>query len=319
MGTGGPGGAPGSETQGASRVGVIGLGAMGRAVATCLIRAGRPLAVYDVRTEATGDLPAGTIVAAAPGEVSAACDVVLVVVMDETQVRDALWGPGGLMESARESLSVVVLSTIGIPALLDIAERAQRSGVTLLDCGVTGGEVAATKGVVSMVGGDEGAVRRIRPVLDDFSSQVFHMGPLGAGMTAKLARNVITYCTWHVVYEAGLLAERSGVDLAMLSDLIETSYREAGGLTVPWRRGTVAAMDPSDPDFDAAQYERMTAAVRILHKDLAAAQDLAEATHVDLSVAAPTRADAELIFGLPTRAAEGNGNGNGTTNTHKEA
>jgi hypothetical protein len=75
-------------------------------------------------------------------------------------------------------------------------------------------------------------------------------------------------------------------------------------------------MDPSDPDYDAA-YRRMTAAVRILHKDLEAAQDLAEASDVDLSVAAPTRADAELIFGLPTRAAEGNGNG--TTNTHKEA
>jgi 3-hydroxyisobutyrate dehydrogenase-like beta-hydroxyacid dehydrogenase len=289
---------------------------MGRAVATCLIRAGRPLAVYDVRTEAAQDLPAGTIVGATPREVSASCDVVLVVVLDEAQVRDVLWGPGGLMESARESLSVVVLSTIGIPALLDVAERARRAGVTLIDCGVTGGEVAATKGVVSMVGGDESAVRRIRPVLDDFSSRVFHMGPLGTGMTAKLARNVITYCTWHVVYEAGLLAERSGVDLAMLSDVIETSYQDAGGLTVPWRRGTVAAMDPSDPDYDAA-YRRMTAAVRILHKDLEAAQDLAEASDVDLSVAAPTRADAELIFGLPTRAAEGNGNG--TTNTHKEA
>jgi 3-hydroxyisobutyrate dehydrogenase-like beta-hydroxyacid dehydrogenase len=287
---------------------------MGRAVATRLIRAGRPLAVYDVRTEAAEDLPAGTIVATAPSQVSASCDVVLVVVVDEAQVRDVLWGPGGLMESARESLSVVVLSTIGIPALLDIAERARRSGVTLLDCGVTGGEVAATKGVVSMVGGDEGAVRRIRPVLDDFSSQVFHMGPLGAGMTAKLARNVITYCTWHVVYEAGLLAERSGVDLALLSDVIETSYREAGGLTVPWRRGTVATMDPSDPDFDAA-YLRMTAAVRILHKDLEAAQDLAEAKGVDLSVAAPTRADAELIFGLPAPTAQGNG----TANTRKEA
>jgi 3-hydroxyisobutyrate dehydrogenase-like beta-hydroxyacid dehydrogenase len=289
---------------------------MGRAVATCLIRAGRPLAVYDVRTEAADDLPAGTIVAEAPRQVAATCDVVLVVVVDEAQVRAVLWGPGGLMESAREGLSVVVLSTIGIPAVLDIADAARRSGVTVLDCGVTGGEVAATAGVVSMVGGDVDAVGRIRPVLDDFSSRVFHMGPLGAGMTAKLARNVITYCTWHVVYEAGLLAERSGVDLAMLSDVIETSYQGAGGLTVPWRRGTVATMDPSDPDFDAA-YQRMTAAVRILHKDLGAAQDLAEARDVDLSVAAPTRADAELIFGLPTRTGEVNGNG--TTNTHKEA
>ena len=318
MGTGGTGEAP-AEANGASRVGVIGLGAMGRAVATCLIRAGRPLAVYDVRTEAADGLPAGTIVAATPSEVAAACDVVLVVVVDEAQVRDVLWGSGGLMESARQSLSVLVLSTIGVPALLDIADAARRAGVTLLDCGVTGGDVAATKGVVSMVGGDDEAVRRIRPVLDDFSSQVFHMGPLGAGMTAKLARNVVTYCTWHVVYEAGLLAERSGVDLALLSEVIETSYQGAGGLTVPWRRGTVAPMDPSDPDFDAAQFARLAGAVVLLHKDLQAAQDLAEASGVDLSVAAPTRADAELIFGLPTKAAEGNGHSNGTTNTRKEA
>ena len=101
MGTGGTREAPGSETNDPSRVGVVGLGAMGRAVATCLIRAGRPLAVYDVRKEATDDLPAGTIVAALPSEVSAACDVVLIVVVDEAQVREVLWGPGGLMESAR--------------------------------------------------------------------------------------------------------------------------------------------------------------------------------------------------------------------------
>jgi 3-hydroxyisobutyrate dehydrogenase-like beta-hydroxyacid dehydrogenase len=279
---------------------------MGRAVATCLIRAGRPLAVYDVRTEAADDLPAGTIVAEAPRQVAATCDVVLVVVVDEAQVRAVLWGPGGLMESAREGLSVVVLSTIGIPAVLDIADAARRSGVTVLDCGVTGGEVAATAGVVSMVGGDVDAVGRIRPVLDDFSSRVFHMGPLGAGMSTKLVRNVISYCTWHVIYEAGVLAERSGVDLAMLADVLESSFRPSG-LTFLLRRGTMAPMNPADPGFDAAQGRRMAATVGLLHKDLQAAQDLAAAKDVNLSVVPPTRADADLIFGLPT------------TNTHKEA
>jgi 3-hydroxyisobutyrate dehydrogenase-like beta-hydroxyacid dehydrogenase len=302
IGTGSTGIGPASVTNDPSRVGVVGLGAMGRALCTCLIRAGRPLAVYDVRAEATGDLPTGTIVAAAPREVSAACDVVLIVVVDEAQVRNVLWGAGGVMEAARESLSVVVLSTIGVPALLDIADAARRSGVTLLDCGVTGGDVAATSGVVSMIGGDEEAVRRIRPVVDDFSSRVFHMGPLGAGMSTKLVRNVISYCTWHVVYEAGVLAERSGVDLAMLADVIESSFRSSG-LTFLLRRGTLAPMDPADPDFDAAQCQLMTATVGLLHKDLKAAQDLAEARGVDLSVIVPTRADAELIFGLPTATA----------------
>jgi 3-hydroxyisobutyrate dehydrogenase-like beta-hydroxyacid dehydrogenase len=317
MGTGGTEEASGSEPSDQSRVGIVGLGSMGRALSTCLIRAGRPLAVYDIWPEAVAGLPGGTIVASTPSEVSAACDVVLIIVVDEAQVRDVLWGPGGLMKSARESLSVVVLSTIGIPALLDIAQRARQSGVTLLDCGVTGGDVAATSGVVSMVGGDESDVQRIRPVLDDFSSRVFHMGALGAGMSTKLVRNLISYCTWHVVYEAGMLAERSGVDLAMLSDVIESSYQGSGGLTVPLRRGTVAPMDPSQPDFDAALCRRMTDAVRLLHKDLAAAEALAEAKDVVLSVAAPTRADAALIFGLPSRTPTDNDNG--TTNTIKEA
>jgi len=317
MGAGGTGDAPGSDTLDTSRVGVIGLGAMGRAVATCLIRSGRPLAVYDVRAEATADLPAGTIVASAPKEVSAACDVVLVVVVDEAQVRDALWGTGGLMESARDSLSVVVLSTIGVPALLDIAEKAGGSDVTLLDCGVTGGDVAATSGVVSMIGGEEDAVRRVWPVLDDFSSRVFHMGPLGAGMSTKLVRNLITYCTWHVVYEAGVLAEQCGVDLAMLSDVLDASSRSSA-LTFLLRRGTMAPMDPADPGFDAGQLARMTATVGLLHKDLEAAQALADDRGVDLSVAAPTRTDATRILGVPLAPSESDRKSTATT-TAKEA
>jgi 3-hydroxyisobutyrate dehydrogenase-like beta-hydroxyacid dehydrogenase len=287
-----------SETAGSPRVGVVGLGEMGRAIVTRLALAGRPLTVYDVRPEAAAGLPPGTVVAAVPREVSAAADVVLVIVVDEAQVRDVLWGPEGLMKSARPELSIVVLSTIGVPALLDIAEKALQSGVSLIDCGVTGGDVAAERGVVSMVGGDDAMVERVRPVVDDYSSRVFHMGPLGAGMITKLVRNVITYATWHVVYQAGRLAEQSGVDLALVSDVIVSSHQGAGGLTFPWNRGTMEQMDPSDPDFDPAQFQRMTRTVALVHKDLAAAEALADQVGVDLSVAPPTRADASRIFGI---------------------
>jgi 3-hydroxyisobutyrate dehydrogenase-like beta-hydroxyacid dehydrogenase len=293
------------DAPGFDRVGIIGLGSMGRALATCLLRAGRSLTVYDIRPESADDLLGDTPMASSPRQVAEEADVVLIIVVDEAQVRDVLWGPDGLMEAARADLSVLVISTIGIPAVLDIADRAARAGVTLIDCGVTGGEVAAEKGVVSMVGGDNGAVERVRSVLDDFSSHVFHMGPLGAGMTAKLARNVITYCSWHVVYQAGLLAERNGVDLAVLSEVIESSYQGAGGLTVPWRRGTVAPMDPAAENFDPRQFQRLAGAVGLLRKDLTAAEDLAEALQVDLSVAPPTRADAERIFGVPIEAPAG--------------
>jgi 3-hydroxyisobutyrate dehydrogenase len=287
-----------SEAQSSSRVGVVGLGDMGRAIATRLIRAGRPLAVYDVRPEVSEGLPAGTIVASSPKGVSAAADVVLVVVVDEAQVRDVLWGPEGLMESARPELSIVVLSTIGVRALLDIADAARQSGVNLVDCGVTGGDVAAERGVVSMVGGDLALVDRVRPVIDDYSSRVFHMGPLGAGMTTKLVRNLISYATWHVAYQAGHLAEQCGVDLTLLRDVIESSYAGSGGQTVLWRRGTVDQMDPSDPAFDPEQFQLMLRTEALLHKDLAAAEALADRVGVDLSVAPPTHANAATILGI---------------------
>jgi 3-hydroxyisobutyrate dehydrogenase-like beta-hydroxyacid dehydrogenase len=287
-----------SGTAGPARVGVVGLGEMGRAIVTRLALAGRPLTVYDVRPEAASGLPPGAVVATIPREVSAAADVVLVIVVDEAQVRDVLWGSGGLMESARPELSIVVLSTIGVPALLDIAAKARQSGVSVIDCGVTGGDVAAERGVVSMVGGDDALVERVRSVVEDFSSHVFHMGPLGSGMITKLVRNVITYATWHVVYQAGRLAEQSGIDLALVSDVLESSHQGAAGLTFPWNRGTMEQMEPSDPGFDPAQFQRMTRTVALVHKDLAAAEALADQVGVDLSVAPPTRADATRILGI---------------------
>ena len=153
---------------------------------------------------------------------SAACDVVLVVVVDEAQVREVLWGPGGLMESARQSLSVVVLSTIGVPALLDMAEEASAFGCHPARlrgdgwrcCGHQWRGVHGRRGQRAPCGASGRSSMTSRP-------RVFHMGPLGAGMSTKLVRNLITYCTWHVMYEAGVLAERSGVDLAMLADVIE--------------------------------------------------------------------------------------------------
>jgi 3-hydroxyisobutyrate dehydrogenase-like beta-hydroxyacid dehydrogenase len=202
------------------------------------------------------------------------------------------------METARPELSIVVLSTIGVPALLDIAAKARQAGVNVIDCGVTGGDVAAERGVVSMVGGDDAMVERVRPVVDDYSSRVFHMGPLGAGMTTKLVRNLISYATWHVAYQAGQLAERCGVDLTLLSDVIESSYQGSGGQTVLWRRGTVEQMDPSDPAFDLDHFRLMTRTEALLYKDLAAAEALAAQVGVDLSVAPPTRADARHILGI---------------------
>ena len=96
----------------------------------------------------------------------------------------------------------MVVSTVSPSTVRRLAELAVASGCELVDCGVSGGPVAAAEGqLVAMVGGSPEAVARVRPVLEAFSSHVVHMGPPGAGLGAKLARNIVQYGSWLAAYE----------------------------------------------------------------------------------------------------------------------
>jgi 3-hydroxyisobutyrate dehydrogenase len=109
------------------------------------------------------------------------------------------------------------------------------------DCGVSGGPSSAAEGaLISMIGGDDDVVERIRPVLDAFSSLVVRMGPLGAGLQAKLARNLVQYASWLAAYEAQVLAEAAGIELAKLAQVIKASDARIGGASTLMFRRTVA-------------------------------------------------------------------------------
>jgi 3-hydroxyisobutyrate dehydrogenase-like beta-hydroxyacid dehydrogenase len=266
------------------RAGVVGLGLIGGGVAVSLARRGRVPVVYDIRADTAAAFPGAV---KSPAEVAAAADVVLVAVVDADQVRDVLTG---LLTAAHPGLVVVLLSTVAVPVVHELAAVCADAGVSLLDCGVTPGDKAAENGMVAILGGDTDVVERARPVLEDFAKRVVHCGPLGAGMATKIARNVITYGSWSVVHEAVTLARAAGVDPATLVEVIETA--DPGGTTLlSWLRDQIAEYP--------ANREVVPQVVKLLDKDLAAAQELARTFGVDVPLVSLARAAGPRTLAYP--------------------
>jgi 3-hydroxyisobutyrate dehydrogenase-like beta-hydroxyacid dehydrogenase len=277
----------------ALRAGVIGLGMIGGGVAVSLARRGRIPAVYDIRPDAADNLAGVSAVAASPADVARMSDVVLVAVVDAAQARAVLSGENGVLSAAHPGLIVVLLSTVAVPVVHELAATCAQAGVTLLDCGVTPGTKAAENGMVAILGGDDCAVERAMPVLADFAKAVVHCGPLGAGMATKIARNVITYGSWRTVHEATTLAEAAGVDPAKLITVIEESDPE-GATLLQWQRRRLAGPEQS-PAALVAQVELLQ------DKDLAAAQELAAAVGVSVPLVDVARKGGTETLAIPAK------------------
>ncbi|MBQ0923590.1 NAD(P)-dependent oxidoreductase [Saccharopolyspora endophytica] len=274
------------------KAGVIGLGMIGGGVAVSLARRGRVPAVYDLRPDAADELSGVPAPLASPADVARASDVVLVAVVDADQARTVLAGPDGVLRGARPGLVVVLLCTVAVPVVHELAGLCAEHEVALLDCGVTPGGNAAQNGMVAILGGDEPTVERARPVLADFSKEIVHCGPLGAGMATKIARNVITYGTWRAVHEAAELAASAGVDPAKVISVVEAADPE-GSTLFTWQRMRLTA-------------EQSTSAIvpqvrQLLDKDLAAAQELAAHRSVPVPLVDATRAHADETIAVPQR------------------
>ncbi|MET7403577.1 NAD(P)-binding domain-containing protein [Dactylosporangium sp. NPDC005572] len=269
------------------RAGVIGLGMIGGSVARALVARNRPLAVYDVRQDASASLPGVPAQLSSPAKVAGVSDVVFVAVVDANQARSALQGPDGILSAAPAGMVVVLMSTVSLEAVRELAALCATADVTLLDCGVTTTTIDPTRKIVAMLGGDETTVARVLPVLDDAAAGVVYCGPLGAGMATKIARNVITYGSWRVVDEASRLLEAYGASPRNLIEVISTSDPTGRTLLTPLGlRDGEEAMTP----------ERIAYIMGLLHKDLAAARDLATEVGVALPLTELTDATAEQIF-----------------------
>ena len=276
-------------------VGVIGVGRMGGGIARSLLRSGCTVAVHDILPEAVAPFEGKATICASARQVAQLCDITVIVVFDADQVRDVLFGANGILASGRQPLLVGVISTVTVDVVREVVERAAGQGVTVVDAGVTGGVRGAEEGtLVTLVGADEATFARFEPVAAGFSSLVLHMGPVGAGMAAKVARNAITYATFRAAYEAGLLVERFGIDVGKLVQAVRHSEAQFGGAAAQLAgRGTVAPLDASDPAHPEARHM-----VALAHKDLEAAKLLADELGVDVPLIQVTEANSEAMFGI---------------------
>ncbi len=262
------------------RVAAIGLGRMGGPMTDHVIAAGHEVRVVDVLPAATAArVAAGARAAATPAEAAQDADVVLVVVMDDAQLLEVLTGPAGALTTAPEGCVVCIHTTAELATIETVAAEALQRGVVVLDAGVTGGEPGAQSGrLITMVGGPDEAVDRVRPVLDTFSREVVHAGPLGAGMSLKLARNAAGYVMMAAVHEAMTLAKRAGVDLALLEHVLSESAVAAQGFA-PFQLGGPDPIAPDEPAAVRASLEHVDA---MAEKDIRQARALADRLGVRL-------------------------------------
>jgi 3-hydroxyisobutyrate dehydrogenase-like beta-hydroxyacid dehydrogenase len=185
-------------------------------------------------------------------------------VVDAAQARDALSGPDGVLAGAHEGSVVVLLCTITVEAVHELAALCLAAHVPLLDCGVTPGTKAAENGMIAILGGDQAVVDYARPVLLDWAKQIVHCGPLGAGMAAKIGRNVVMYGCWRAAYEGWSLAVAAGVEPGKLAEIIRAADPE----------GASPLLLMSEYLSGAALPHWLTTAEHFIDKDLDAAQEL---------------------------------------------
>jgi 3-hydroxyisobutyrate dehydrogenase-like beta-hydroxyacid dehydrogenase len=257
--------------------GFIGLGQMGAPMARRLTA--ESLWVYDVSADATPEFAAaGARVARSVRELTENCAHISVMVRDDAQVQAVVTE---LLPVASEGTVVAVHSTIEPDTARQLAPLAQSRGVHLLDAPVSGGAIGAKNGRLAiLVGGSVEAFELSRPVLELMGDLVVHVGPIGAGTAAKLARNLVHFVAFTAVTEALVLAEAAGLDLPTLGKIVRHTDAITGGPgAIMWRdrAGPVAADDPWFPIFDH---------VRALgEKDLALAIQLGDELGVDTPLA----------------------------------
>jgi 3-hydroxyisobutyrate dehydrogenase-like beta-hydroxyacid dehydrogenase len=204
----------------ALRVGWLGLGSMGSLVVERLLDAGREVTGWN-RTAAKAEplVERGMRRAGSPREVAEASDVVLSMLTDGAAVQEVTDGPDGLIAGLRPGAVYADMSTISPDVSRAVAERVVAAGATMLDAPVSGSPVTLAEGKLAiMVGGDEAALERIRPVLLDIGPAITHIGPNGTAVQTKIAINLALVVQMVAFCEGVALAEQGGVEREVAVD-----------------------------------------------------------------------------------------------------
>lgn len=254
-------------------IGYIGMGIMGSAMAGNLIKAGFNVSVWN-RTAGKCDalMEQGAKVAASPRAMAEANpDVICLNVSDTPDVEEVLFGADGVAGGAAAGLIVIDHSTISPEATQQFAARLAEQGVTLLDAPVSGGDVGARNGTLSiMVGGPPVTFDRCKPLFDAVGKSITHLGPAGMGQVCKACNQIAVSCNLLGVCEAMALAKKCGLDLAKMIEVV------SGGAAGSWQLANLGpriARGDYDPGF----------MIDLVLKDLAIVADTARQRNLPLA------------------------------------
>jgi 3-hydroxyisobutyrate dehydrogenase-like beta-hydroxyacid dehydrogenase len=261
---------------------------MGRPMAANLLKAGFPVTVWNRTAARTEPLVAqGAKAAASPREAAAGADVLITIVSDPPALEQVMEGENGALAGLRRGSVLIDSSTVSPTLARRIAAACAERGVEFLDAPVTGGTWGAEKGeLVFMVGGPAATLSRVEPVLGAMGKRWFHLGPHGAGQTVKLAMNMLFALEVDALAEALALATAGGVPGEKLVEVMQSSMGRAPVLDVKAPLLLKGEYPPSFP-------------LRLMHKDLTLALELAK----QLGVSLPAGAAAREAYDVVLRAA----------------
>ena len=196
------------------KIGYIGLGLMGKSIARNILKAGYPLVVHNRSRAAVDELVAeGATAAFSPAEVAAQVDVVFTNLPDSPDVELVALGEQGILEGAHPGLIMIDNSTIKPASARKIAAALAEAGVEALDAPVSGGDIGARNGTLTvMVGGSAAALEKVLPVLQAMGKTITHIGEAGAGQIAKAANQIMVAAQMVAMAELLVFAQKSGAD-----------------------------------------------------------------------------------------------------------
>jgi 2-hydroxy-3-oxopropionate reductase len=242
---------------------------MGLPMAENLLAAGRALRVHRVKERSRSLVEAGATAAGSPAEAAAGAEVVILMLPDSPDVEGVLVGADGVLEALEPGALVIDMSSISPSVTRELARRTQQAGGRYVDAPVSGGEVGAREGTLTIfVGGEDEAIAEAMPLLEVLGGRITHMGPVGAGQATKVANQVIVGLTIQAVAEGLALAEASGIAPDAVREALDGGFATSRILELHGAR--MAARDFA-PGFRT----------RLHRKDLGLALEIAEQAGVE--------------------------------------
>lgn len=269
-----------------SKIAFIGTGIMGKPMASNLQKSGHDLILSDHFNAAPADLvAAGATVCHSPAEAAEAADIIILMVPNTPQVEDVLFGDNGveqgLTAGGAAGKLVIDMSSISPIATKAIAARINEGGASYLDAPVSGGEVGAINAALTiMVGGEQDAFDKARPLFEIMGKNITLVGDNGAGQTCKVANQIIVALNIEAVSEALVFASKAGADPARVRQALLGGFANSKILEVHGERMVEGTFDPG---FRISLHQ----------KDL----NLALTGAQELGVALPNTANAQELFG----------------------